>query len=212
MRASCDGRPSTIALCRALLRAPLVHAWRRLRETVDAAMERRRMARIRRDPGPLLAALRSAARILVVCHGNIIRSPFAASLLAQGIARGGRVEVASAGLAAEPGKAPHPTAVQLATARMVDLRTHAASPLGRDTVAASDAIFVMDVPQLVAMRRRFPEARSRTFLLTCLASEAPLEIRDPYAGAESDFQACFDHISRAVRPIVDALAREAQHR
>jgi protein-tyrosine-phosphatase len=73
-------------------------------------------------------------------------------------------------------------------------------------VAASDAIFVMDLPQLVMMRRRFPEARGKTFLLSCLAEDAPLEIRDPYAGGESDFHECFDHISRAVRPIVAVLS------
>lgn len=202
--------PSTLALCRALLRAPVVHAWRKMREALDSAIERRRMARIRREPGPVLAALRSAARVLIVCHGNIIRSPFAASLLAQGVSGHRRVSVLSAGLAAVPGRPPHPTAVELADARMVDLRTHAASPLAPDAVAASDAIFVMDVPQLVTMRRRFPEARSRTFLLTVLAVGTPLEIRDPYAGDESRFQACFEHISRAVQPIAEALSGATQ--
>ena len=210
-RAAAAGPSSTIALCRALLRAPLVHAWRRLREGVEAAIERRRMARIRRAPGPVLAALRSAARILIVCHGNIIRSPLAASLVARGVGRAARVAIASAGLAAVPGRPPHPTAVQLANEHMLDLRDHAASIVDAAAVAASDAIFVMDVPQLVLMRRRFPEARARTFLLTCLASDTPLEIRDPYAGDASHFQACFEQISHAVRPIVDALSGTAQN-
>ena len=74
-----------------------------------------------------------------------------------------------------------------------------------EEVAASDAIFAMDVPQLVWMRRHFPGARSRTFLLTCLAPETDLEIRDPYAGGEAQFHECFDHITRAVQPLVSEL-------
>jgi hypothetical protein len=67
----------------------------------------------------------------------------------------------------------------------------------------------MDVPQLITMHKRFPEARDRTFLLTCLAADAPLEISDPVDGDESRFQSCFDHISTAVRPIVHTLSTAA---
>lgn len=197
-------RPGTLKLCRELMRGFAVHAWRSARHAVQAAIERRRMMRIRRKPRALIAALGSARRILFVCQGNIIRSPFAASLIARYVA--GRVSIGSAGLAAIPGRPPHPTALQLATALRVDLSGHAASPLDAAAVAASDAIFVMDLPQLVLMRTRFPEARAKTFLLTCLASDIPLEVRDPYAGDEPEFQACFDHIARAVPPLVSALS------
>lgn len=205
-RTSDTGRPGALMLCRELIRAAPRHAWRTARRTIEAAVERRRMARIRRDPAPLIAALQSAERILIVCQGNIIRSPFAASLIARYLQHRGGVAVASAGLAAVPGKPPHPTALQLATALDVDLTAHAASPVDAQAVAASDAIFVMDLAQLVLMRKRFPEARSRTFLLTCLASDTPLEIRDPYAGDEPEFQTCFNHIARAVQPLVGVLS------
>ena len=164
------------------------------------------MRRIRRDPGGLTAALRSAQRILIVCHGNIIRSPFAACMVAQAVAAHSRVSISSAGLAVVPGKPPHPTAVRIATALSVDLSSHAASPVSPEAVAASDAIFVMEADHLVTMRKRFPEAREKTFLLACLAAGTPLEIQDPFARDESEFRACFDHISRAVHPIVCALS------
>jgi glycosyltransferase involved in cell wall biosynthesis/protein-tyrosine-phosphatase len=180
-------------------------ARRRSRRAIESWTEKRRMNRVRQHPAGLMAALRSARGILMVCHGNIIRSPFAARLVAQGLGDRGTVRIASGGLGAVAGNPPHPTALQLATARSVDLTRHAAAPIAADTVAASDVIFVMDIPQLVTMRRRFPEARGKTFLLTCLAADAPLEIRDPVDGDETRFQACFDHISRAVRPIVGTL-------
>jgi protein-tyrosine-phosphatase len=163
------------------------------------------MRRVRRDPERLLAILRSAARVLIVCHGNIIRSPFAASLVAR--ARGGTraVTVASAGLDATPGHPPHPAALREAGARQVDLSRHAAARIGPADVATSDVIFVMDVPQLVTLRERFPAAHRKMFLLACLAPGAPLEIADPIGGDDRAFKRCFDDISKAAEPIVRTL-------
>jgi protein-tyrosine phosphatase len=198
-------RPGTVAVCRQLLQGFGQLAWERTRYAVESLAERGRMARLRRRPHVLKASLRSARRILILCQGNIIRSPFAASLVAKALGEDCQILVASAGVAATPGRPPHPVALELATTRSVDLRSHAASPVSAESVAASDAIFAMDVPQLVWMRRHFPGARSKTFLLTCLAPETELEIRDPYAGDQAQFQACFDHISRAVQPLVSEL-------
>jgi protein-tyrosine-phosphatase len=178
----------------------------RAREQWRCAIERERIHRSRGNPAALTFALRSARSILMVCHGNIIRSPFAARLVTRALGDGRRVRIASCGLAAVPGSPPHAAAVLAATARHVDLRGHVAAPLTRECVAGSDVIFVMDVRQLLEMRRRFPEARSRTFLLTGLARGVPLEIRDPVFGDESVFHACYDHICRAVDPILRVLS------
>jgi len=198
-------RPGTLRLSWKLLHGFWQLAWDRARFVVESAIERRRMARLRRRPQVLRALLGSATRLLILCQGNIIRSPFAASLVAQAVSANGRIHVDSAGVAATAGRRPHPVALELATLRAVDISSHAASPVSADRVAASDAIFAMDIPQLVWMRRHFPEARAKTFLLTCLAPDIEPEIRDPYAGDRSQFQACFDHICRAVQPLVSVL-------
>jgi protein-tyrosine-phosphatase len=155
-------------------------------------------------------ALRSASRVLVVCHGNIIRSPFAASLLARSLAGSASVSVASAGLEAERGRPSHPFAVQTAASRGIDLTGHAAAPLSLEAVIRADVIFVMDVPQLVALKRRFPAARRKTFLLACLASDQPLEIADPVDGAPSVFQRCYEHIAQAVKSLEPVFAGGTQ--
>jgi protein-tyrosine-phosphatase len=67
-------------------------------------------------------------------------------------------------------------------------------------------IFVIDIRQLVQLRKRFAEAGARTFLLTCLAPSTPLQIDDPVVGDESAFEACFNQISSAADPIVRALS------
>ena len=196
----------TWTLCRELACGMVAYGWRRISYPIQRRIECQRMNRIRRNPRRLTAALRSAQRILIVCHGNIIRSPFAARLIAHTLPSGACVSIISAGLEAVPGKPPHSTALEVATARAIDLSGHAASRLTAEVVAASDAIFVMEADHLLTMRKRFPEARAKTFLLACLAAGTPLEIQDPYAGDEAQFRECFDHISQAVHPIVLALS------
>src|SRR6266850_3453630 len=100
-------------LCRGLARKLLDYGAR----AVSHAVERRRMNRIRRNPAALRRALRSAESLLVMCHGNIIRSPFATQLIRQALAGRSPVSVISAGLGAVPGNPAHPTALRAANAR-----------------------------------------------------------------------------------------------
>jgi glycosyltransferase involved in cell wall biosynthesis/protein-tyrosine-phosphatase len=180
------------------------------RRKLDHAVVRREMNRIRRNPGALTTALSDAKSILIVCHGNIIRSAFAARVLTRGVGDHSRVAIFSGGLDAVAGTPAHPTAVLIAAEYSVDLRHHTATQVAPDTVAEAEMIFVMDIQQLIAMRTRFPEARAKTFLLTCLTPDGTLEIRDPVDGDESRFRACFDHISRAAHPLVRILCDAAQ--
>jgi protein-tyrosine phosphatase len=163
------------------------------------------MMKIRRNPAALDATVRSARSVLVVCHGNIIRSAFAERLLRRALGSHSHPAISSAGLYAIPGNPAHENALLAAMPRSIDLRGHAASPLTRERVAASDLILVMDVWQLVELLRRFPEARQKTFLFTCLAPYVPLEVEDPVNGDRAMFEACFDHIARAAAPLVHAI-------
>jgi glycosyltransferase involved in cell wall biosynthesis/protein-tyrosine-phosphatase len=196
---------SAPALAWELVRGLVQIVRRRTTDALEVRRERWRMNQIRRRPDQLAATLATAKGILVACHGNIIRSPFAARLMSRCLSTRPGVRIASAGLGAVAGNPPHPTALQLAATRAVDLTDHTASPVETKIVAASDVIFVMDIRQLITMGKRFPEARSKTFLLTCLASDVPLEVADPVDGDEQCFQKCFEHVTRAVHPIVEAL-------
>jgi protein-tyrosine-phosphatase len=182
------------------------------RRKIHATAERRRMARVRSHPEDLLRALRRASSILVVCHGNIIRSPFAAALLRAVMAPLAMATIRSAGVDALPGRAPHPTAVRVAGTMHIDLNGHSATPLTQELVAKTDLIFALDILQLVAIRRRFPDARTKTFLLACLSPFVPLEIRDPIDGDEDVFVACYRHIAGAVLPIARVLSDRAARR
>jgi low molecular weight protein-tyrosine phosphatase len=174
----------------------------RARLRVACEIARRGVARVRRDPTAVTQALRTATQVLVVCHGNIIRSAFAARLLQQRLGAS-HLRVVSAGVEAIPGRTAHPIALRIARRRCVDLDDHAASRVSAAAIRASDVVFAVDLIQFVALRERFPEARAKTFLLTSLAPSSPMEIADPVNGDDRAFEACFQHITQAV----DAICR-----
>jgi protein-tyrosine-phosphatase len=196
-----DTRPSTVALSFGLLRqlvdAPVRKAW--------STIGRYQMEAIRRQPADLLETLRSARSVLFVCHGNIIRSAFAAHLLRHVLGSATGVEVMSAGVEAAHGQPAHPCALRLAEELHVDMQSHEASRLSPEHVDMADVIFAADLLQLTAIRRRFPESRDKTFLLASLAPSTPLEIADPVNGDDHVFAMCFIHILDAVHPIARAL-------
>jgi protein-tyrosine-phosphatase len=166
---------------------------------------RQRMESVRRDPTDLVERLHRATSVLVVCHGNIIRSPFAAELLRHALGPATHVSVMSAGVDALPGRAAHPCALRVAEALHVDMSHHAASRLSQEHVDRADVIFAADLQQLTTIGRRFPAARPKTFLLACLAPRTPLEVRDPIDGDETVFARCFTHILDVVHPIARTL-------
>jgi protein-tyrosine phosphatase len=163
------------------------------------------LTRRRRQPRNLEALVRSGAAILIVCQGNIIRSPFAARLMTRALSGRVPVTVWSAGLEAHDGRPPDPTARLIAFRLGVDLGDHETARITPGLVASAGVIFVMELAHLVAMRRRFPQARARTFLITALCPDGPLEIADPAGRDPSAFEDCFARLSRAVDAIVQTI-------
>jgi L-malate glycosyltransferase len=181
---------------------------RRLVERLD----RRRATALRRNPARLVRALGRARRVLVLCQGNVIRSALAARLLSAAVEGRNDVSIRSAGLATQAGWRAHPRVIARGEALNLDLTRHAAVPITPAMVADADVVLVMEVAQLVTMTRRFFGARRRTFLLTCLAPDVPMEITDPAGCDDATVDACLDHVVRAVKPLGEILAARGEER
>src|SRR5262245_59034382 len=113
----------------------LVEVLRRLRSShgrQDLAHEwRRRFAGEPALPPPPIS------RVLVICSGNICRSPFAAAALAQRVPG---LEVRSSGLAAGDAAPADPTAVRVAASLGFDLTQHRSRPLSPADLAEPDLV------------------------------------------------------------------------
>lgn len=137
-------------------------------------------------------------KILVLCKGNICRSPFAAELLRQRVCQLGlNVQVASAGIEAESNQGAYPLARRMAQQYGVSLSAHRTTPLSQGMVSESDLILVMEVGQARSMREHYPDSAGKLFLLGQFDHEVDYEIQDPYGGPPEVFAQCYAQIVKA---------------
>jgi protein-tyrosine phosphatase len=175
---------------------------------------RRMLSRMRHLPDQLLHAQRHrraralvagwpTRRVLVVCLGNICRSPYAAAALRS--AAGAHVEIESAGFIG-PGRAVPGLARDLAARSGLDLSAHRSRQLSADMVSAADLVVVMDVTQRRMLRQRYGNAL-RTVLLGDLDPKRVEKrtVRDPYQQSEAVFEEVFRRIDRCVSVLASEL-------
>ena len=143
-------------------------------------------------------------RILVVCTGNICRSPAAAALL-RARSAGLGIEVASAGTAAVVGHPIHPlTAAALAQVGVEDLN-HRARQLSPADVAGADLVLTAERRHRVAVIEADPTALRRTFTIAEFARLADALSRQPWDRARSAAIEAVAVGRGAVRPSVPSL-------
>jgi protein-tyrosine phosphatase len=115
--------------------------------------------------------------LLVVCAGNICRSPTAEYLLKEKLA-GKKISVSSAGLTALQGKPADSTAKEVAQEHGINMDAHQCRQLSSKLVAQNSIILVMEQRHLDDLHSLYPEARGKIFLLGKWIGDK--EIPDPY--------------------------------
>ena len=132
--------------------------------------------------------------ILVVCAGNICRSPTAEYVLKSKLS-GKNIKVSSAGLTALEGKAADATAKQIAAPHGITMDEHQGRQLTASLVAQNSVILVMEQRHLTDLCSRYPEARGKTFLLRKWLGDK--EIPDPYRQSLEAFEHVYGLIDSA---------------
>lgn len=145
--------------------------------------------------------------ILVMCTGNMCRSPMAEALMRDRLAaRGIQAGVFSRGLAAPVGREPHPFAV--ATAQHFGLPLDPdkrAEQVDRLDLRQSLVVLVMDKGHRHLVQQRYPAAGGKTFLLGHWQDQ--LEIPDPLREPEAVFRAQWPVMATACDDWIDHLLR-----
>lgn len=148
--------------------------------------------------------------VLVVCHGNICRSPYGAGALRRLFRDTASVRVDSAGFVG-PGRPSPPDAIASARARGVDPSHHRSKLLQPQDVQSADLILVMDIDQQRAICRRYHRDRKDVVVLGDL-DPAPIDTRailDPLGRPRDMFDASFGRIDRCLRELVGLLTGAA---
>lgn len=159
-------------------------------------------------------AQRSASvpvRVLMVCQGNICRSPTAHGVLQKMVHDAHvqhRLEVDSAGTHGyHIGAPPDARAQQHARRRGYDLSAQQARQLAREDFTTFDLVLVMDTDNEAAARALCPpKLRGRILRLThfCTLHDAS-EVPDPYYGGEAGFEQVLDLVEDACRGLLAQL-------
>jgi protein-tyrosine phosphatase len=153
-------------------------------------------------------------RLLMVCTGNICRSPMAEAVLRQRLQRDGlstAVAVDSAGTHGfHKGSAIDPRAASQAALRGYSLDGLRSRPVVAEDFSRFDLLLAMDHDNLATLRKRCPpEEQHRLQLLMAHAPQAGAdEVPDPYYGAVAGF----DHALDLIEPACDGLLTEIRRR
>ncbi|WP_408321154.1 arsenate reductase/protein-tyrosine-phosphatase family protein [Paraburkholderia nemoris] len=141
------------------------------------------------------------SNVLMVCHGNLCRSPMAAALLQQ------RVEglrVCSAGLAAEVGQPAATEAVAVLSEMGIDIQAHRATQLTQQLANDAELILTMTAAQTRSLQSLYPLMRGRIFSIRGFDDA---DIDDPMGLPISAFRVCLE----ALKDGIDYWARRLKN-
>lgn len=130
--------------------------------------------------------------ILLLCAGNLCRSPMAEGLMRQWLPAH---ELFSAGICAEAGAPADPIAVELMRQLDIDISAHRARPLARWMMCEADLVLTMDRRQQSFVCQRYPAAAGKVERLGALEG---IDIPDPYQRGPDAFRQSLQLIRRAI--------------
>lgn len=132
--------------------------------------------------------------ILVVCVGNICRSPIAAALLK---AQYPDKHIDSAGVSAVVGSRVDAKAQAVMSVYNINMSEHVAKQINESLITKADLILTMSTGQTKWLEERWPHCRGKTFRIGHWLDK---DIADPYQHEQAVFEA-------TRQDIVDSLSQ-----
>lgn len=157
-------------------------------------------------------------RILMVCSGNICRSPTAEAVLRAKLQRAGLagVLVDSAGTHGfHVSEAPDPRAQAAAKRRGYDLSRLRARPVLDNDSERFQWLLAMDQSHLAWLRQQFPGPQAQQIRLLmdhARQFKGTSEVPDPYYGSAEGFERVLDLVEDACDGLVDLIQRQRSGR
>lgn len=147
-------------------------------------------------------------KILMVCLGNICRSPLAEGIMKTKLPESYTVDSAGT-ISMHEGEHPDKRAIKTAANHNIDISRQRSRPITRTDFEIFDKIYCMDVDVLadVVSRAKNEEERQKVSLfLEASGDHGNTEVPDPYWGDMSDFEKVFQLLDKGC----DAIKNQIQ--
>jgi protein-tyrosine phosphatase len=135
---------------------------------------------------------------LVLCTGNICRSPMMEGLFRARMRAGSGMQVSSAGIAALVDHPADPFAVEVMQSHGLDITAHRARQLDEATLYNADLVIVMERSHLEWIDANYPAARGRVYLAGHWGQDKKKEVADPYMMPAAAFSKTYEQLSACV--------------
>lgn len=146
------------------------------------------------------ASLDMIRKILVVCTGNVCRSPMAQGLLKHTVSQicsneTHELMVKSCGLTALVGQPAVESAINVMQQKGIDITDHRAQQIDEKHINWADLILVMEEMHREVIHARVPSSRGKVFKLGHFSD---IDIPDPYRQPKDKFVEVLDMIDEGV--------------
>jgi len=148
-------------------------------------------------------------KILVVCTGNLCRSPMAEVLLRARLTRSESErdwQVDSAGVWATDGRPASAHAVQEIAQRGHDLNDHRSRTITRELMAEANLVLAMTQNHVEALKAAFPKHAHKVHLFSEMAGQR-YDIRDPYGGNQLEYTCIAKELEQLIEEGYERIVR-----
>lgn len=171
---------------------------------------------LKQSTDPVLKGPGLARKVLMVCLGNICRSPTAHGVFEKLVADNGLTEnivVDSAGTANyHIGKSPDSRSIAAAYERGFDLSEQISRQVCSQDYEQFDYILAMDAENLAVMQSKCPlEHQHKLKLLLSFTNSESLSVPDPYYSEGDGFELVLDLVEQACQHFLDHVISHDFH-